>query len=186
MIFKMKLQRLLELEQEKPLDKDNVMAMSQRKNLRYLYYDDLKNRDTLHKLLPEPDSGLLILFVKQNSEVGHFCLFFRNKRSGMHFFDPYGFGLKKVLDITGSSHKIETLMIGHDVHINKHPYQKLHKGRAAVNTCGRHCITRWNASHLKPDEYEDLMHHPSLDADEIVTMLTLEQDLVSLPVTSLK
>ena len=175
---------LIEIEQQKPLDKDDVLKMSQRKNLRYLYYDDIKSNDTLHKLLPEPDSGLLILFVthNQNSEVGHFCLFFRNKRSGIHFFDPYGFGLKKVLDITGSSNKIQNLMHGHDVHINKHAYQRMHKGRAAINTCGRHCITRWNAAHLKPKEYEDLMYHRSLDPDEIVTLLTLEQDLVSLKV----
>ena len=180
----MLLQDLIEIEQQKPLDKDDVLKMSQRKNLRYLYYDDIKSSDTLHKLLPEPDSGLLILFVthKQNSEVGHFCLFFRNKRSGIHFFDSYGFGLKKVLDITGSSNKIQNLMHGHDVHINKHPYQRMHKGRAAINTCGRHCITRWNSSHLKPKEYEDLMYHRSLDSDEIVTLLTLEQDLVSLKV----
>ena len=103
----MKLQHLIEIEQQKPLEKDDVLKMSQRKNLRYLYYDDIKSSDTLKKLLPEPDSGLLILFVthNQNSEVGHFCLFFRNKRSGMHFFDSYGFGLKRVLDITGSSNK---------------------------------------------------------------------------------
>ena len=180
----MKLQHLIEIEQQKPLEKDDVLKMSQRKNLRYLYYDDIKSSDTLKKLLPEPDSGLLILFVthNQNSEVGHFCLFFRNKRSGMHFFDSYGFGLKRVLDITGSSNKIQKLISGHDIHINKIPFQKMHKGRAAINTCGRHCITRWNAAHLKPKEYEDLLYHPALDSDEIVTLLTLEQDLVSLKV----
>ena len=178
----MLLTELIEIEQAKPLDKDDVLKMSQRKNLRYLYYNDIKPSDTLHKLLPEPDSGLLILFVKEGSEIGHFCLFFRNRRSGLHFFDSYGFGLKRVIDITGSSHKLQSLISGHDIHVNKHPYQKMHKGRIAVQTCARHCITRWNAAHLKPKEYEDLMYHPSLDPDDIVTLLTLEQDLVSLKV----
>ena len=180
----MLLTELIDFEQQKPLDYKDVMAMSQRKNLRYLYYDDIKPKDTLNKLLPEPDSGLLILFVGHgdHSKIGHFCMFFRNKRSGLHFFDPYGFGLKKVLEITGSSKKLESLMAGHEVHINKHAYQKLHKGPIAVQTCGRHCITRWNASHLKANEYENLMHHPSLDPDTIVTLLTLEQNLVDLKV----
>lgn len=178
----MQLQELLDIEQQKALDKDDVLKMSYRKNLRYLYYDDIKKTDTLKKLLPEASSGLLLLFVMHggSSKIGHFCLLFRHPRSGTHVFDPYGMGLHKILDITGSNDKLERLIRGHDVHINKHKYQQMHKGDAAINTCGRHCITRWNCAQMKVSEYEDLMHHRGIDPDTIVTLMTLEQDLSKL------
>ena len=182
----MLLQELLELELKKPMEKNDVMKLATRKGLKYMYYDDIKPSNTLKQLLPSPGSGLLILFVKHDaSKVGHFCLLFKHPRSGLHFFDSYGFGLRKVLDITGSTHKLENLLKGTDVHINKIPYQQLEKGHEAVNTCGRHCITRWNCAQFKPKEYEDLMHHPSMDADTIVTMLTLESDLSKLSLKGL-
>ena len=176
------LDELIKLEQQKPLHKDFVMKLSHRPNLKYLYYDDLKPNDTLKTLLPQKNSGVLMLFVMhgKKSEVGHFCLFFRHKRSGLHFFDSYGLGLRRVLQITGSASRLEKLIQGHDIHINKHKFQVMEKGYHAVNTCGRHCITRWNAAHLKPEEYENLMYHRALDPDEIVTLMTVEQDITDL------
>ena len=175
----MALQRFIDKQLSLPLDKDRVLAMSQRAGLKYLYYDDIKPHMTLKSLLPKPESGRLILFTKHDgSQIGHFCLLFRNPRSGYHFFGSYGFGLHKVLEITGSSHKLEKLLRGHNIHINKHQFQHETKGQRAVNTCGRFCITRWNAAHLKPKEFEDLMHHRALSPDEIVTLMTMERDLV--------
>ena len=175
----MYLEELLEAEQSKPLHKDLVMKLSYRKGLKYLYYDDLKPSDTLKTLLPQKNSGVLILFVMhgRESEVGHFCLLFRNQKSGLHFIDSYGMGLRKVIEITHSAKKLEKLIHGHNIHINKHRFQVMEKGQRAVNTCGRHCITRWNAAQLKPKDYENLMYHPSLDPDEIVTLMTMETDI---------
>ena len=178
----MLLQDLIEKEQHVALDKDFVLKMSYRKNLKYLFYDDIKSSDTLKTLLPTQNSGVLILFALHGSKskVGHFCLLFRNKRSGLHFFDSYGLGLLRIIDITGSDNKIVKMIKGHDIHINKHKFQVMEKGHQAVNTCGRHCITRWNCAHFHPNEYEDIMYHPSLDPDSIVTLLTLEQDFTKI------
>ena len=181
----MYLHELIDMELQKPMEKDTVMSLSTRPGLKYLYYDDIKEGDTLTKLLPKPVSGVLIMFVKHDrSKIGHFCLLFRHPRSGLHFFDSYGFGLKRVIEITGSTKKLENLLRGTNVHINKIPYQQLQIGAAAENTCGRHCITRCNCAQFKPLEYSKIMHHLAMDPDMIVTMMTLETDLSKLSLKS--
>ncbi len=178
----MTLHHFIDAELRIPLDKKRVMSMSTRPGLSYMYYDDLRQGATLKSMGltgKGPARGKLILFVKHNSQarIGHFCLLFRHPRSGVHFFDPYGLGLRKVLEVTHSSKLLEALLRGHDVHVNRHAFQQLTDGQRAINTCGRHCITRWNACHLTPREYESLMHHRALSADEIVTIMTIERDL---------
>ena len=174
------LRDFIQKERQIPLGKDDVLAMIYRKNCRYFYYNDITKHTTLSSLLPKENSGCVILFEKENEDMGHFCILFQNKRSGLHFFDPYGFGMKKVMDLTGSDHKLQQLIRGKDIHINKHAFQKLHNGQEAVNTCGRHVACRFNCAHMKPDEYERFLHHRGMDPDDIVTMLTCEQDLSKL------
>lgn len=177
----MLLRELIDIERGKALDTKDVLAMSYRKNLRYLYYDDIGNK-TLKDLLPSKDSGLLILFVDHRNpkkEVGHFVLLFRNQRSGLHFFDPLGLGLRNLLQITHSRTKLQQLLKGHKFHNNKIAYQSKEN---EVQTCGRHVITRWNAASLKAKEYEDLLHHPGLDPDEIVILMTMDRDLSKLSI----
>jgi hypothetical protein len=175
----MLLRKLIELERGKPLGVDDVMKMSYRKGLRYLDYDHIGNK-TLKQLLPTRNSGLLILFTDHRSgskKIGHFCLLFRNERSGLTFWDPYGLGLRNVTKVTKSRKKLQELLKGHDFHNNKIAYQ-VREGD--VNTCGRHCATRWNAAQLHANEYEDLMHDPRLDSDHIVLLMTIEHDLTKL------
>lgn len=174
------LTEFIDREQHKPLDKDDIIKMSFRNGLKHYYYNDIGKGTTLKQLLPSRNSGRLILFAKKGTDVGHFCLLFNNERSGLHFFDPYGFGLKKVIDLTGSDHRLQYIIRGKDIHINKHEFQKMKDSKAAINTCGRHCITRWNCANMKPNEYESFLHHHSMNPDEIVTMLTCEQDLSKL------
>jgi hypothetical protein len=170
----------IDQEQRIPLDKDDVLKLIYRPGVRYFYYNDIGPRTTLKHLLPKPNSGCVILFVSEKKEIGHFCLLFRHKRSGLHFFDPYGFGLKRVIDLTGSDHRLQQLIKGTDIKINKHAFQKMKKGRVAVNTCGRHVACRYNAAHMTSEEYERFLYHRSMDPDEIVTMLTCEQDISKL------
>ena len=175
------LRQFIERERAKPLDKDDVMKMAYRPGLRYLYYDDIGNK-TLKQLLPEKNSGRLILFVDHSHpkrKIGHFCLLFQHERSGLTFFEQYGLGLRVVTHMTRSKKKLEVLLQHTDVHINKNKYQQR---KQDVNTCGRHCITRWNCAQMKAGEYERFMHDPKLSTEEIVIMLTLEQDLSKLKI----
>jgi hypothetical protein len=169
------LRKLIELERQKPLDKDDVLAMAFRKGLKYLYYDDIGKR-SLKQLLPGKSSGLLILFTDHRhpkKKIGHFVLLFRNPRSGLTFFDPLGLGLRNLLHVTHSRAKLQELLKGHDFENNKIAYQSK---ASEVQTCGRHVICRWNAASLTAKEYEDLMHHPGLDPDEIVILMTMDRD----------
>jgi hypothetical protein len=173
------LRHFIEKERGKALGKDDVMRMSYRKGLRYLYYDDIGNK-TLKELLPEKNSARLILFVDHKHpkrKIGHFCLLFRHERSGLHFWDPYGLGLRVVTHMTKSKKKLEKILERTDVQINKHQYQQR---KNDVNTCGRHCITRWNCAQMKELEYERFVHDSRLNSEEIVILLTLEQDLSKL------
>ena len=63
-----------------------VLALAYRKGLRSIDYDDLAGK-SLKTLLPGEESGLLILFTDHShpdSKVGHFCLLFKTKRTGIH------------------------------------------------------------------------------------------------------
>ena len=50
-------------------------------------------------------SGVLILVMdnRKNSNVGHYVLLMRHPRSGITFFDPYGFGVTELLRMTQNS-----------------------------------------------------------------------------------
>ena len=60
------LQEIIDLELQKAMDYRVIMKLSQRQGLKYLFYDDIKETDTLKSLLPKPVSGVLIMFVKHD------------------------------------------------------------------------------------------------------------------------
>ena len=175
----MYLRQLIEEERKKPMGPKDVLALAYRKGLRSMDYDDLAGK-SLKTLLPGEESGILILFTDHShpdSPVGHFCLLFKTKRTGIIFFDPYGLGLQNVTRITKSRKNLQQLLQRVDFHNNKVKFQKLED---SVQTCGRWCVTRWNAAHLKPKEFERLMYDKRLRGDDIVVLMTMEQDLSKL------
>lgn len=162
-----------------PMDVGHVKKLSQRKGLKFLEYKDVVGK-SLNKLLPSKISGVLILVMdnRKNSNVGHFVLLMRHPRSGITFFDPYGFGIHQLLRMTRNDAHLERLLRNaHNAHDNRIKYQKRVND---IQTCGRHVITRWNAASLTHKEYSDLMHLPGFSTDELVTLLTLESDLSGL------
>ena len=159
-----------------PMDVKHVRRLSQRPGLKYLEYKNVVNK-SLKDLLPKRISGVLILVMdnRKNSNVGHYVLLMRHPRSGITFFDPYGYGVSELLRMTKNSpHLTRLLQQVRNAHDNRIPYQKKAHD---IKTCGRHVITRWNSAGLTAKEYENLMHLPGFTADEIVTLLTLESDL---------
>lgn len=165
--------------ESKPMDSGHVKKLSQRKGLKYLEYKDVVKK-SLQQLLPSKISGVLILIMdnRKNSNVGHFVLLMRHPRSGITFFDPYGFGIHQLLRMTKNDAHLERLLRNaHSAHDNRIQYQKRAND---IQTCGRHVVTRWNAASLTHKEYSSLMHLPGFTADELVTLLTLESDLSQL------
>ena len=160
--------------ESKPEEAKNVMQMSMRPGLKYYDYERTKNM-SLKQLLPRPVSGALILIMDENSSsnVGHFVLLMKHPRSGIIFFDPYGFGLSKLLDKTNNPKHLLHKLSG-KVSDNRVPYQKKADD---IQTCGRHVVCRYNAAALKPKEYQAMMHLPGLTPDDIVMLMTLGEDL---------
>ena len=170
------LRHLIEEEKKKPLGASEAKAMSFRKNLRSIEYDDLKSDTTLKQLLPEPTSGMLILFTdhrKKNSEVGHWILLFRSPQAGVTFFDPLGFGYRVIIRMSKNANKLQRILSKADAYINKQDYQK----RQHAQTCARHCVTRYNCANLNHKDYSALMSDPRMSPDDIVVLLTMSQDL---------
>ena len=144
-----------------------------------MHYDELRGK-SLHTLLPGKESGILILFTDHShpdKPVGHFCLLYKTKQTGIVFFDPYGLGLQNVTEITKSRKNLQKLLERHEFHNNRVKYQQL---KDSVNTCGRWCVTRWNAGHMKPKQFERFMFDRRLRGDDIVVLMTMEQDLTKL------
>ena len=169
----MYLKEFLDKERAKPLGASDVLKMSYRKGLKSMDYSDLAGK-SLNSLLKN-DSGILILFTDKDRAVGHFCLLYKANNQ-IVLFDPLGLGLRNVTKATHSRKHLQKLLEGHDFHNNKVKYQSREDD---VQTCGRHCATRWNCSHLSPKKYQMLMHS-RMNPDEIVTMMTMDQDLTKL------
>ena len=119
----MLLRQIIRHFEAKPEEPKAVLRMAMRKGLKYYEYDEIKHK-SLHQILPKPISGALILLMDKNSNsnVCHFVLLMRHPRSGITFFDPYGFGLSRLLSKTKNSRHLERLL--HHVHDNRIPYKK--------------------------------------------------------------
>ena len=159
----------------------DVLSLCHRKGIRSIDYEQLKGR-TLKSLFAKSDCYLILFsdHSKGHGAIGHFCLLYRFGGE-VTFFDPLGLGLRNVTSVTHSRKHLQKLLQGHDYLDNRVKYQKL---ASDVNTCGRWCATRWNCAQLGPKAFERLFHnHKSLDGDEIVVLMTMEQDLTKLKQT---
>ena len=156
-----------------------VLALSYRKNLRSIDYDDIKGK-TLKQLLPDAECGVVILFTdhsKGAGAVGHFCLLYKAPKVGIVFFDPLGLGLRNVTSVTHSRKHLQKLLERHDFHNNKIKYQRI---GGDVNSCGRWVATRYNCAHFSPKEFSMLFHHRGIPGDDLVVLMTLERDLTKI------
>ena len=172
----MLLRKIVRAAEVRPMDPSAVRKLGARPGLMYLEYEKTKPL-SLSQLLPKKISGCLILILdhRKNSNVGHFIMLMRHPKSGITFFDPYGYGIHRLLKMTQNEMHLEGKLRGlRFFHDNKVAFQQ----RADdVETCGRHVITRWNAAGLNAKQYKQMMVLPGMSPDEIVTMLTLGADL---------
>ena len=173
----MLLRKIVRSVETKPMDEAIVRRLSQRPGLVFMEYKNMIGK-SLQQLLPKAVSGVLVLIMdnRKNSNVGHFVLLMKHPRSGITFFDPYGFGVHQLCKMTKNHNHLERLLLtaGHrNIHDNRVAYQKRAND---IQTCGRHVITRWNCASMNAKEYKAMMHLPGFTTDELVTLLTLESD----------
>ena len=170
------MKHFIENERAKPLSPKDVVALSYRKGLKAVDYEDLAGK-TIKEILPEAECGRLIFFNDKNRKIGHFCLLYKTPQTGIIFFDSLGLGLRNVARVTHNKKHLQKLLQSVDFHDNRVKYQRLEDD---VNTCGRWAVTRWNAAHLEPKAFEKLMHHGKMHGDDLVVLLTLERDFTKL------
>ena len=175
----MLLRQLVRFLRATPLDDTDVLKMASRNGLKSMDYEKVA-RGNLRQILNKPISGVLLFFTdhsKPNKPIGHFCLLYKTPQTGVNFFDPLGNSLHKILQMTQNKRGLLRKLSGMNVKENKIQYQRQSDD---VQTCGRHCVCRYNAAVLNENEYKGLMHLPGLTPDDIVTILTLEDQLPEL------
>ena len=175
----MLLRQLVRLLRAQALDDTDVLKMASRHGLKSMDYEKVA-RGNLSRILDRPISGVLLFFTdhsKPNKPIGHFCLLYKTPQTGIVFFDPLGNSLHKILKMTENKRGLLRKLAGVPYTENKIQYQRQSED---VQTCGRHCVCRYNAAVLSSNEYRGLMHLPGLTPDDIVTILTLEDQLPKL------
>ena len=175
----MSLIKFVRAERARPLDFEDLKPMVHRAGLRYLKYSAIEASHSLKSLLPKRECGILILFTDtkgHNSNIGHFCLLFKHPRSGTHLFDPLGVGLLTVDRLTGNSDKLVRILKANHVQQNSTKFQKLQHD---TQSCGRHCVVRYNMADFTPAEYRRALKLGSTSYDDVVTLLTLSNELTS-------
>ena len=175
--MQMRLDEFLKFERGMPLDVAGVKRLVKRPNLRFIFYDDI-GRKTLEALLPKKECGMLILFRDtsgKNQGIGHFVLLFKHPTSGTHYFDHLGLGMRRDAELTGNDPDvIKRLIAGKGVVSNKHAFQKLAHD---VQSCGRHVACRYNMAHFDEGAYRKFLSYKGIASDDLVTLLTLSNDL---------
>ena len=167
---------LLKLEVGTPLSERELKKMIFRKGVRFIDYDRIPANATIKTLLPGRGFAGLVIFYKdaghKNSGVGHWVCLFRHPRSGTHYFDSLGYGLRGDAAITGNDNRLLKILQNHNVTQNTTVFQRR---VASVQDCARHVACRLNFAHMKPQEYREFMQWRGMKADVIVTLLTLSQ-----------
>ena len=167
------LEHYIKKEEAQPLTVDRLKTYVRRPGLRFVNYESIKPTTSLSKLLG-PRGGVCILWSSPGGAIGHFTGLFR-KGKQLLYFDPTGLAVHRLSEITHNPFVLQKkLEEAHHVTYNKTRYQQIRKN---IQSCGRHVICRWNMLELSDAQYRGVMTHRRLDADAIVTMMTVPSDL---------
>jgi hypothetical protein len=144
-------------------------------------YPDLEHMTSIDQCFD--DKGrCIILFPNVSATMGHWCCMIRRPKS-IEFFDPYGDAPERQKDGLPEHHK-ENLDIdeplltrlmrasGLPVYYNTHPFQS---DRAAISTCGRHCVVRLLYAPYSLDKYASIIKKSGLTPDDFVSGVTYDK-----------
>lgn len=152
------------------------------KGAKLLTYKQLAQCKTLDEALGR--SGVLILlYLTQADNYGHWCCVFKRNNNIVNFFDSYGKVIDEPLDYCQTDVRIRNNEIlphlstliynsGYKIEYNDHILQT-HNPNIMVATCGRHVLCRLTLRYLNDDDYFKYMFSNSkFNPDYIVTELT--------------
>lgn len=146
---------------------------------RIIKYNELKQYDTIHDLLPNNGDFVVIFIQWSPKSIGHWVMCYKWKDK-FCYFNPYGNKFDKDLNVISRSMRRilgEQVDEFHRLTGGKMEYSKKRFQKGKVDTCGRWIIMR--ASMLKmgysQKEFENYMkqlqeEYPDLSTDQIVCM----------------
>lgn len=126
----------------------------------------------------------MILYLTEDANTGHWVCLLKRGNNVIEYFDSYG-GYKpdderkwlspQQLQELGQDEPILTKMLhGYNVKSNPYKLQAESERGKAVNTCGRHCVTRLMLGHLPINKYAALIKSSGVNPDDFVTSFTYQ------------
>jgi hypothetical protein len=146
-------------------------------------YPDLRKLGSIDEAFDEL-GRCMILYLTQDENTGHWVCLLRRDGNVIEYFDSYGgykpdderkWLSKEQLVELGQDEPILTKML-HGYTVKSNPYKlqgESERGRA-INTCGRHCVTRLLLGHLPIGKYAALIKSSGVNPDDFVTTFTFE------------
>lgn len=151
-------------------------------NSKILNYKQLTEYDNLDDALGQ-EGILILLYLTQTDNYGHWCCVFKRTKNIVCFFDSYGKTIDESFKFADPGVRKRNKEIlphlsrllynsGYNVEYNDHKLQNISKTHH-IATCGRHVLSRLGARFLDDDDYYKYMFQKSKhDPDFIVTYLT--------------
>jgi hypothetical protein len=161
-------------------DSDINKLLGGTKILRYPELKSLNNIDDAFDSL----GRAMILYLTEDANTGHWVCMLKRGGNVIEYFDSYG-GYKpdderkwlspQQLQQLGQDEPILTKMLhGYTVKSNPYKLQAESSRGEAVNTCGRHCVTRLMLGHLPINKYAELIKSSGINPDDFVTTFTYQ------------
>jgi len=145
-------------------------------------YPELKDMASIDDAFDEMGRAMM-LYLTTDDNTGHWVCMLKHGNT-IEYFDPYG-GYKpdderewlspQQLQELGQDIPILTHMLkGYKVISNPYKFQAESGRGKAINTCGRHCVTRLMLGHLPLKKYAELIKSSGINPDDFVTTFTYQ------------
>jgi hypothetical protein len=158
----------------KPISNKEMYNYIGRGNVVIKGYDELHPNMNLDQLFDGTDA-LIILYLIQGQNSGHWCCMLRKKKN-IEFFDSYGKKLDYSLKYNDDRLPIISEILLKNgvsrVENNVYPFQKADD---RVSTCGRYCVWRVMNKDLSLEEFQNgflRSDFPKKYYDVLITLLT--------------
>ncbi len=153
---------------ETPLTIKNLFTFKYPIKTSHILYSEIKKYNYIENIFK--NNKAIIILIDKPSGIGHFVCIFK-KDNIIHFFDPYGFRLSKVLNIMNINDNSLLDLINkskYDIKYNNIQYES---EKNKVESCGLHCVSRLMLYSYTDDEYNKFLKYKDLRPCEIVGLL---------------
>lgn len=133
---------------------------------------ELNNINDIDDILTN-NGACIILYDRENGKPGHWSCIYRENKSTLNFFCPYGYKVDYATDIIGGNKNLSRLILNsnYNLNVSKYKLQKLSKN---INVCGRWVGMRLVLRNLNNAQFNYLFtKNKHYNSDFWVCLLTL-------------